>query len=232
MEIFAVQNTQVVQLRSAIREEYRQVADNPQRGFHFVSGRRLARVLQYGRFLLHNVPDGAIESFAGVGNPFSINTIFKGERALDIGSGAGLDSLIASKMVGPTGEVIGVDMTKEMVEKAKKNARRMGAENVKFLHGYAESIPLPDRSVDVIISNGVINLVPDKPAVFHEMYRVLKFGGRIQISDVILEKPVSAQSKNHAELWTSCVAGGILKDEYRRMLSEAGFRNIEFGGMY
>lgn len=219
-------------LRIAIREEYSQVAQNPQKGFHFISGRPLARLLDYGPFLLNGIPEGAIESFAGVGNPFAINTIFDGEKILDIGSGAGIDSLIASKMVGSAGEVTGIDMTAEMVAKARENARKMGSDHVKFMLGFAESLPFDDNSVDVVISNGAINLSPDKPSVFAEMYRVLKYGGRIQIADVILKRPVSERSKSFPQLWANCVAGGILMEEYEELLQRSGFSYIQFGNSY
>ena len=219
-------------MRVAIRNEYSQVAETPEKGFHFTSGRPLASLLSYGPFLLNEIPEGAVESFSGVGNPFAINTIFEGEKIVDIGSGAGIDTLIASRMTGTSGEVTGIDMTAEMVAKARRNAREMGVSNVNFMLGFAETLPFADNSIDVIISNGVINLIPDKPRAFAEMYRVLKYGGRIQVADVIVRNPVSERSKGFPSLWTSCVAGAMTKEEYDELLMRSGFSYIQFGDSY
>lgn len=213
----------VSQLRAAIQEAYSEVALQPSCTFHFLSGRPLAERLGYGDELLLGIPEGAIDSFAGVGNPFATAALPAGAKVLDVGSGAGMDALIAARMVGPTGSVVGVDLTDAMVLRARQNAALVGATNTSFVEGVAEELPLPDGSVDVVISNGVINLCPDKPAVFRELYRVLRPGGRLQIADVLLEIPVSPHAKDLVHLWTDCVAGGVPVRDYLSMLNEAGF---------
>jgi arsenite methyltransferase len=151
---------------------------------------------------LANVPDSAVESFAGVANPFSLGRIEPGEHVLDLGSGAGTDSLVAAQMVGPAGNVTGIDMTPEMLHKARATAAAMGAENVTFIEADAERLPFDDGSFDVVISNGVIDLIPDKDAVFSEIFRVLVPGGRIQVADVTIQRPVSEEGKRNIDLWT------------------------------
>ena len=195
-------NLDVAALRQAIQEEYEDVADAPEQGFHFHTGRPLASMLGYDPADVDPLPDAAIESFAGVGNPFLWGRLQPGETVVEVGSGAGLDALIAAGQVGPTGQVIGVDMTPAMLAKAQANAALVGATNVEFREGLAEALPVPDHSVDVITSNGVINLCPDKLAVFRELYRVLKPGGRLQIADIIVQRSVSQEAKEDIELWT------------------------------
>jgi arsenite methyltransferase len=151
-------------LRRAIREEYAEVAANPERGFHFHTGRPLARMLEYADEWLEGLPESSIESFAGTGNPFSLGELRPGESVVDVGCGAGIDSLIAAKKVGPDGRVIGVDMTPSMLEKARQGAKEAGLKNVEFREGYAEELPIVDGWADVVISNGVLNLMPDKSA--------------------------------------------------------------------
>ena len=148
------------------------------------------------------MPESAVESFAGVANPWTLGRLAEGERALDLGSGVGTDSLIAAQMVGDQGSVTGIDMTTEMLEKARAAATELGATNVKFVESEAEQLPFPDGSFDVVISNGVIDLIPDKDAVFAELYRVLTPGGRIQIADVTIQNPVSADGRRNIDLWT------------------------------
>lgn len=189
-------------LRNAIRDEYELVAEKPESGFHFHTGRPLARILGYADGWLEHVPHASIESFAGTGNPFSLGELAPGERVVDLGSGAGIDSIIAARMVGPTGRVTGVDMTAAMVDKARRSAQQAGAHNVEFRAGYLEELPVPDQWADVIISNGVFNLVPNKPAALAEMYRVLKPGGRLQIGDILVEMPVPESAKGVVDLWT------------------------------
>ena len=163
-------------LREAIKEEYSEVAANPQKGFHFHTGRPLAQMLEYAEEWLEGIPESSIESFAGTGNPFSLGELRLGERVVDVGCGAGIDSLIAAKKVGPDGRVIGVDMTPSMLEKARHAAHEAGLENVEFREGYAESLPVDEGWADVLISNGVLNLMPDKDTALQEMCRVLKSG--------------------------------------------------------
>lgn len=189
-------------LRAAIQEEYEAVALMPEKGFHFHTGRPLARLLGYREVWLEGIPEISIESFAGTGNPFSLGDIQPGERVVDVGCGAGIDSLIAAKMVGPTGGVIGVDMTPAMLAKARRSAAEGRFTNVEFLDGYAESLPVPDAWADVVISNGVLNLIPDKAAALSEMARVLKPGGRLQIGDILVRKAVPVSAKRKIDLWT------------------------------
>lgn len=188
-------------LRRAIQEEYALVAAEPERGFHFHTGRRLAAILGYEEEWLDGVPEATIASFAGTGNPFAISRLRAGEHVVDVGCGAGIDSIIAARMVGASGRVIGVDMTPGMLEKARASAAQASLPNVEFRLGYAESLPVPDAWADVVISNGVLNLFPDKLAGLQEMARVLKPGGRLQIGDILVQKAVPAKGKLDINLW-------------------------------
>jgi arsenite methyltransferase len=188
-------------LKSEIKKTYASVSEEPERDFIFPTGRPWAEDLGYPAELA-NVPDAAVESFAGVANPWEMGRLTPGERVLDLGSGAGTDSLIAAQMVGEQGHVTGIDMTPEMLAKARAAAGAMGASNVVFVESEAERLPFPDASFDVVISNGVIDLIPDKDAVFAELYRVLAPGGRIQIADVTIQNPVSAEGRRNIDLWT------------------------------
>jgi SAM-dependent methyltransferase len=188
-------------LKGEIKKTYACVSEEPGRDFIFPTGRAWAEDLAYPDELA-NVPEGAVESFAGVANPFSLGRLHPGERVLDLGSGAGTDSLVAAQMVGPEGSVVGIDMTPEMLAKARGAAAELGAGNVEFVEGEAEHLPFPDASFDVVISNGVTDLVPDKDAVFSEIHRVLVPGGRIQIADVTIQNPVSEESRGNIDLWT------------------------------
>lgn len=190
------------QLRQAIQDEYAEVARSPQQGFHFHTGRPLARLLGYEEAWLEGIPEGSLESFAGTGNPFSLGALQPGQRVVDVGSGAGFDSLIAARMVGPHGQIIGVDMTPAMLEKARRSAASAGLANVEFREGYAETLPVLDSWADVVISNGVLNLAPDKIAALTEMARALKPGGRLQIGDILVQKPVPMSAKRQIDLWT------------------------------
>ena len=191
-----------VDLRRAIQSEYETVAREPQRGFHFHTGRPLARLLGYPDEWLAGLPEGSVESFAGTGNPFSVGSLKAGEHVVDIGCGAGIDSLIAARMVGPSGFVVGVDMTAAMLEKAKESAAALGLTNVEFREDFGEELPISIEWADVIISNGVLNLIPDKAKVLSEMARVLKKGGRLQIGDILVQKAVPQEAKEEIELWT------------------------------
>ncbi|MCG3209732.1 MAG: Arsenite methyltransferase [Anaerolineae bacterium] len=189
-------------LRRSIQEEYTAVAETPQQGFHFHTGRPLAHMLGYRDKWLEGIPEASIESFAGTGNPFSLGKLKPGERVVDVGSGAGIDSLIAAKMVGPAGHVVGVDMTPAMLAKARRAARETGLDNVEFREGYGEALPALNGWADVVISNGVLNLMPDKSAALQEMARVLKPTGRLQIGDILVQKAVPASAKRKIDLWT------------------------------
>ncbi|HKW70697.1 MAG TPA: methyltransferase domain-containing protein [Candidatus Dormibacteraeota bacterium] len=201
-ETFAPAPVDVERLRAEVRLKYRDVATDPDKGFHFHVGRRVAEMLDYPMSVVDSLPPKVVESFAGVNNPFSMGELKSGETVLDIGSGAGFDSILAARMVGPDGHVIGVDMTAEMREKAQANASLVGLANVKFIDGLAEKLPLDDASIDVVISNGVINLCPDKLAVYREINRVLKPGGRLQIADVVVQKPLPDDAVADIDLWT------------------------------
>jgi SAM-dependent methyltransferase len=188
-------------LRSEVKNEYAVVAKDPEQGFHFHTGRRLADMLSYDEELLNHFPEKVIESFAGTGNVFKLGELKPGEYVLDVGCGAGLDSLIAAQMVGSEGKVIGVDMTPDMIAKARQNTVKTGLSNVEFIEDYSEQLPAPTEWADVIISNGAINLSPDKDTVFSELFRVLKPGGRLQIADILVQKPVPNSAKNNLDLW-------------------------------
>src|SRR5947199_1637620 len=188
-------------LKSEIKKTYASVSEEPERDFVFPTGRAWAEDLGYPEELA-NVPERAAESFAGVANPFSLGRLARGERVLDLGCGAGTDSLVAAQMVGEQGHVTGIDMTPEMLAKARAAAAEMGAANVEFVESEAEQLPFPDANFDVVISNGVIDLIPDKDAVFAEIFRVLTPGGRIQIADVTIQNPVSAEGRRNIDLWT------------------------------
>jgi len=189
-------------LRTAIQEEYEAVACTPNRGFHFHTGRPHARRLAYDAAWLEGIPESAIESFAGTGNPFTLGALRPGDRVVDVGCGAGIDTLIAAKMVGPEGAVVGVDMTPAMLDKARRGAAEGGFANVEFRQGFGEELPVEDGWADVVISNGVLNLMPDKPRALGEMARVLAPGGRLQVADILVQKPVSEKAKQNIDLWT------------------------------
>ena len=188
-------------LKSEIKKTYSSVSEEPGRDFIFPTGRAWAEDLGYPAELA-NVPESAVESFAGVANPWMMGRLAPGERVLDLGSGAGTDSLVAAQMVGADGRVTGIDMTTPMLAKARAAAAEMGVANVEFVEGEAERLPFSDASFDVVISNGVIDLVPDKDAVFAEIFRVLEPGGRIQIADVTIQNPVSEEGRRNIDLWT------------------------------
>lgn len=195
-------------------------------------GRPLAENLGYDQALLDGIPDSAIEAFAGVGNPFSMGLPAPEEHVADLGSGGGMDALIAARLVGADGAVTGIDMTQEMRGRASDAARQMGAANVEFVDGLVEDQPLPDAAVDLVISNGVINLCMDKQAAFAEIYRVLKPGGRLQIADVLLDRPVSPVARDLIFLWAECVAGGVPEEDYTAIMRAAGFEQVEVVNSY
>jgi arsenite methyltransferase len=190
------------ELRKAIQDEYALVADQPEHGFHFLVGRPLAQLLGYRDDWLTGIPEATIASFAGTGNPFSVGALHAGESVVDIGCGGGIDSLIAARMVGLSGHVIGVDMTPAMLAKARASATAAHLSNVEFRDGFGEALPVDHEWADVVISNGVLNLMPDKDAALREMARVLKPGGRIQIGDILVQKPVPQSAKEDIALWT------------------------------
>lgn len=212
----------------AVRAMYTTVASKPDTGFHFPTGRAACEQFGYPAVLLDRVPARALESFAGVGYPFQCDVIQAGDTVLDIGSGAGTDVFVALEKAGPDGRAIALDMTRAMREKLRAITLEAGvAERVEIVAGNAEQIPLPDASVDVVTSNGVINLVPDKKAVAREIFRVLKPQGRVQIADIVLEVPASEACRSNAELWAECIVGATPENEYVQTLWDAGFASVE-----
>jgi arsenite methyltransferase len=189
-------------LREQVRGKYREVAVNPGASYHFHTGRYLARRLGYQDELVAALPDRAVESFAGVANPFSLHPLAAGEKVVDVGSGAGFDSFIAAGQVGPGGQVVGVDMTGEMLAKSRQTAVALGLAQAEFREGLAEALPVPDGWADVVISNGVINLCADKQTVFAEIHRVLRPGGRLQFADIANGQPVPEGALRDIDLWT------------------------------
>jgi arsenite methyltransferase len=192
----------VAALRAAVQDKYRAVAAKPDADYHFHTGRRLAAKLGYDPEVVDALPDVAVESFAGIGNPFSIRPLEAGERVVDVGSGAGFDSFVAARAVTPAGSVIGIDMTPEMLAKSRTTAKQLGFTNIEFREGYAESIPVEDEWADVVISNGVINLCADKRAAFAEIRRVLRPGGMLQFADIANGRPVPPEALRDIDLWT------------------------------
>ncbi len=189
-------------LREQVRDKYREVAVDPGASFHFHTGRGLAGRLGYEARAVDALPDRAVESFAGVGNPFSLRRLAPGEKVVDVGSGAGFDSFIAAGQVGLAGQVVGIDMTAEMLAKSRQTGDVLGLAHVEFRHGLAEALPVEDAWADVVISNGVINLCADKKAVFAEILRVLRPGGRLQFADIANGRPVPAEALRDIDLWT------------------------------
>ena len=223
----AEQRTAIFQ---AVQAMYTQVARLPDKVFHFPTGRAACVFVGYPEARLDAIPSSSVESFAGVGYPFAAEAIREGNRVLDVGSGSGTDALLASILVGPRGKVCGVDMTAAMLVKAQANAAKMKDGHVDFLEGNAEQIPLPDAAVDVVTSNGALNLVPDKPGAFAEIYRVLRPGGRIQISDIVVGQPILVRSRANPQLWAECIVGAVLESEYQKMLEAVGFRDVKVIG--
>ena len=189
-------------LRDQVREKYRAVAVEPDATYHFHTGRPHASRLDYDESIVASLPDRAVESFAGIANPFSLRRLERGERVVDVGSGAGFDSFVAAHQVGPDGAVIGVDMTDEMLAKANATAEVLELVHVEFRAGYAEQLPVEDGWADVVISNGVINLCADKRAVFDDIYRVLRPGGVLQFADIANGRPVPIEVMRDVDLWT------------------------------
>ncbi len=198
----AVPELSVGDLRSAVQKEYSEVAADPDKGFHFHTGRDAATRLDYDPALYADIPEGNIASFAGTGNPFLLGPIHSGETVVDAGSGAGFDALIAARMVGSGGRVVGIDMTPEMLSKARAGAGEMGMTHVEFKEAFIEQLPLPDDFADVLISNGVLNLTLDKVDTLREWARVLKPGGRLQIGDILVSRQVPESALDDISLWT------------------------------
>lgn len=209
-------------LEAKVKDMYRQVAQQPHTRFHFELGRPLAVRIGYDPDRLAAVPPGAVDSFAGVGFFFDLAALEAGESVVDLGSGAGMDAFYAAGLVGPTGHVVGVDFTTEQLNKARTLAAESGAHQVEFRAGRIEDLPVPDSSVDCVISNGVINLCPDKAAVFAEAARVLRPGGRLAIADIVTEQPLTEAIVCNADLWASCIGGAPQQDVYLGLVENAG----------
>lgn len=190
------------ELQTQVREKYRELASDPTAQYHFFTGRRAADHIGYPATTLDELPPSVVEAFAGVADPFHWGIPDPGETVVDVGSGGGLDSVLAARAVGPEGGVIGVDMTPDMLERSRRSAAAMGLDNLEFREGQAEKLPVPDESVDLVISNGVLNLVPDKLRAYQEIHRVLKPGGRFQVADIVVDKPIPEGTQRNIDLWT------------------------------
>ena len=212
------------ELRGKVKRMYRRVALQPRGKFHFELGRPLARRLGYPPSELDPVPTPAVASFAGVGYHFDLADLQPGEQVIDLGSGSGMDSFVAAGHVGANGKVVGVDMTDAQREKAERLAAHRGFGNVEFRKGYIEDVPAEAGSFDAVISNGVINLSPEKGKVFREVARLLRPGGRMAISDIVTEKPLTRAIVCDTTLWASCIGGAALRSDYQRDMEAAGLR--------
>ncbi|MDZ7676049.1 MAG: methyltransferase domain-containing protein [Acidimicrobiales bacterium] len=217
------------ELRADVREKYAAVATDPTATFHFHTGRPLAEMLGYRDDVLAALPDDAIASFAGVDNPFAAGPIPAGSKVLDLGSGGGFDCFVAAHLVGSSGTVLGVDMTPAMLDRSRRMADTLGLTNVEFREGILEDLPVDDGWADVVISNGVLNLVADKPRAFAEAHRVLRPGGAIQFADIAVGREVPEQARCDIELWTDCIAGGQSVDEWCSLVAGAGFSDVAVG---
>lgn len=214
-------------IQRAVRDMYAAVASEPRRRFHFPTGRAACERLGYPAEWLTALPESVLESFAGVGFPFAAGVIRDGDAVLDVGSGSGTDALICARLVGPGGRVYALDMTEPMRTKLRDTAQAAGLGNIEVLDGEAEAIPLADASVDVVTTNGVLNLVPDKARAIAEIHRVLKPGGRLQIADIALARPVAERFRQDPQLWAECVVGAVDEERYIAMLRSAGFEDVE-----
>ncbi|MGH9118253.1 MAG: methyltransferase domain-containing protein [Acidimicrobiales bacterium] len=216
-------------LRADVRDKYREVALRPDAPFHFHTGRPLAKLLGYPDELVDALPDRAVESFAGVDNPFSLRALQPGEHVVDLGSGAGFDCFVAAAAVGPNGRVVGVDMTPEMLAKSRGTCEALGLANVEFREGLLEELPVEDGWADVVISNGVINLCADKAAVFAQAFRALRPGGVLQFADIANGKPLPDAAVCEIDLWTGCIAGGLPIFDWASVIEGAGFVDLSVG---
>jgi len=212
------------ELEAKVKEMYRAVAENPESEFHFEMGRGLAERLGYPVADLDRVPADAIASFAGVGYYFHLAGLAPGEAVVDLGSGSGMDTFVAALHVGARGKVIGVDMTDAQRVKAERLRDAAGFANVTYVKGYIEAVPLPDATADAVISNGVINLAPDKGRVFREVARLLRPGGRMAISDIVTEARLPESIVCNSTLWAACIGGAAQEDDYRGLIAAAGLR--------
>jgi arsenite methyltransferase len=222
----AILSQQRERILEAVQAMYTEVAACPGKVFHFPTGRPACLLVGYPEVELDSIPATAVESFAGVGYPFAAEVMTTGDHVLDVGSGSGTDALIAARVVGARGKVYALDMTESMRAKLSANASQAGLANLSVLAGEAEQIPLPTASVDVVTSNGVLNLVPDKRRALAEIFRVLRPGGWLQLSDIVLSRPVSEKSRQDPRLWAECIVGAVKEEDYVEMLTALGFRDI------
>ncbi|MBI2806252.1 MAG: methyltransferase domain-containing protein [Planctomycetes bacterium] len=217
-------------LETAVKDRFAALARDPSQEHRFPIGPDSAKRLGYSAKEINSLPGGATESFAGVGNPFSLGDLRSGQSVLDLGCGAGMDSILAAQRVGPTGTVIGIDMVDEMLAKARRNTVAVAVANVHFRVGHADALPVPAESIDVVITNGVFNLCADKPKVVAELFRVLRPGGRLQMADILLEPHVTPEELAGKGSWSDWVSGAIWERSLREMLLAAGFGEIGFHG--
>lgn len=225
-------------IKSSVREHYARIVSSESKGsccgqpastFEEAIKGKITKAVGYSEEELASIPEDAAHNSLGCGNPLAFSGVKEGEVVLDIGSGAGIDVLLASKKVGESGKVIGLDMTPEMIERGKENVEKAGVDNVEFRLGEAESMPIENETVDLIVSNCVINLSPDKKKVFQETYRVLKPGGRILISDIVTHK-LPQMIKDNMDAWVGCVAGALEEEDYLNTIRDAGFKDVEVVG--
>lgn len=212
-----------VELEQRVKDMYEEVALEPERDFHFETGRPLAERLGYPPADLDAIPAAAIDSFAGVGYFFDVAGVQPGDAVLDLGSGSGTDSFLAAVAAGPTGRVVGVDMTDAQLNKARRLAADTGVNTIEFREGHIERVPVDDEAFDVVISNGVINLSPDKPAVFAAAARALRPGGRLALSDIVTAEQLPEGVTCDASLWAACIGGAMQRDGYRAAIEASGF---------
>ncbi|HZD02701.1 MAG TPA: methyltransferase domain-containing protein [Actinomycetes bacterium] len=212
------------ELTTKVRDMYRHVAEKPDGGYHFELGRQLAVRLGYAVDILDRIPAGAVESFAGVGYFFDLAGLGEGEAVIDLGSGSGMDAFYAAQLVGPSGRVVGIDFTIEQLDKARRLAAGAGLQWVEFREGRIERPPADDHSADCVISNGVINLSPDKEGVFARAARLLRPGGRLAVADIVTERQLTDAIVADADLWASCIGGAAQEDAYHRAIEAAGLR--------
>ncbi|OLS25049.1 MAG: Demethylrebeccamycin-D-glucose O-methyltransferase [Candidatus Heimdallarchaeota archaeon LC_3] len=216
-----------LELETKVKEVYRLVAHHPEEKYHFKMGRSLAEELGYPTEDLNKIPEESIESFAGVGNPLALIDIKSGQRILDLGSGSGMDTFLAALKLKGSGEVIGLDMTKEQLEKSKNIRKKFNIQNVEFIESHIENLPFEDNSFDLVISNGVINLSPEKQQVFKEIKRVLRSDSYLAVSDIISELQLSEKIKCDATLWASCIGGATQENEYSDLIKKVGMEIVK-----
>ena len=217
------------ELRKAIRSKYAKLISHPKGYFPYIRGKKLAKRLDYPEATINMIPEESVNAFSGAGNPFSILPFDRGMTIVDVGCGAGMDGCIAALLVGSRGRMLGFDMTPEMVDRASEASERMRLLNATFMEGYAEEIPLPANSTDLVISNGLMHLCPDKEAVFKEVYRILKPGGRIQMAEIMADRIYPRMSGDDIFSWTDGVFGAISIESYNAILKKVGFVNIAIG---